>query len=344
MPLTLRIDDSPELPPGSPNAQRTRSPLRAPFTVCMWITDYCNLACKYCYAMPFSGRRISTERTLELIDEMADIGVFNLTLAGGEPFLHPDILKIILHGTKRGIRVGVLSNGIALDQEVLTVLEKHTNRKNFMLQISLDSVDPAINDRTRGQTDKVLENIERVTKTGIDLQMACVVHKLNVSSAHGMIDAFYPRVKRFHFLNIQRTERTLKHPHLLLAEEDTEYFWSHLSEHAKRFPPDLLLPSLRVQLRSKGQALGQAEFSMSETPSFDCASCSAGLTHLQIDSKLNVLGCDIAKDYTIMGNVSERSFSEVYHSAEAHQVRNASYPACYRISNEEGRSLAEDLR
>ena len=310
----------------------------------MWITDYCNLACKYCYAMPFSGRSISTERTLELIDEMADIGVFNLTLAGGEPFLHPDILKIILHGTKRGIRVGVLSNGIAVDQEVLTVLEKHTNLKNFMLQISLDSVDPAINNSVRGKTDKVLENIERIAETGIDLQMACVVHKLNVSSAHRMIDAFYPRVKRFHFLNIQRTERTLKHPQLLLAEEDTEYFWSHLGEYAKRFPPDLLLPSLRVQLRSKGQALGHAEFSMSETASFDCASCSAGLTHLQIDSKLNVLGCDIAKDYTVMGNVAEQSFSEVYHSAEAHQVRNAPYPACYRISNEEGRSPAEHLR
>jgi MoaA/NifB/PqqE/SkfB family radical SAM enzyme len=294
--------------------------------------------------MPFSGRRISTERTLELIDEMAEIGVFNLTLAGGEPFLHPDILKIILHGTKRGIRVGVLSNGIAVDQEVLTVLEKHTNLKNFMLQISLDSVDPAINNSVRGKTDKVLENVERIAGTGIDLQMACVVHKLNVSSAHRMIDAFYPRVKRFHFLNIQRTEQTLKHPQLLLADEDTEYFWSHLGEYAKRFPPDLLLPSLRVQLRSKGQALGHAEFSMSETASFDCASCSAGLTHLQIDSKLNVLGCDIAKDYTMMGNVAGQSFSEVYHSAEAHQVRNATYPACYRISNEEGRSLAEHLR
>jgi MoaA/NifB/PqqE/SkfB family radical SAM enzyme len=326
------------------NARQTRSPLRAPFTVCMWITDYCNLACKYCYAMPFSGRRISTDRALELFDEMADMGVFNFTLAGGEPFLHPDILKIILHGTRRGIRVGVLSNGIAIDQEAIAVLEKHTNPKNFMLQISLDSVDPATNNLVRGKTDKVLENIERIAGTSIDLQMACVIHKLNVSSAHRMIDAFYPRVKRFHFLNIQRTKQALKHPELLLDEEDTEYFWPHLGEYAKRFPPDLLLPSLRVQLRSKGQALGHAEFSMSETASFDCTSCSAGLTHLQIDSKLNVLGCDIAKDYTMMGNVAEQSFSEVYHSAQAHQVRNAPYPACYRISNDDGRSLADNLR
>jgi len=191
----------------------------------MWITDYCNLACKYCYAMPFSGRRMDTKRALELIDEMADIGVFNLTLAGGEPFLHPDILQIILHGTNRGVRVGVLSNGIAIGQDVIAVLEKHTNPMNFMLQISLDSVDPAINNSVRGKTDKVLETIERIAGTSIDLQLACVIHKLNLSSAHQMIDAFYPRVKRFHFLNIQRTEQALKHPELLLDEEDTEYFW-----------------------------------------------------------------------------------------------------------------------
>lgn len=325
------------------NAQATRSPLRAPFTVCMWITDSCNLACKYCYAMPFSGRRIETRRALELIDEMADIGVFNLTLAGGEPFLHPDILQMILHGTSRGVRVGVLSNGITIGQDVIRALEEHTDPTNFMLQISLDSVDPAINDSVRGKTNKVLETIERIAGSNIDLQLACVVHKLNVARAHQMLDVFYPRVKRFHFLNIQRTERALRYPELLLDEAETESFWWHLAEYAKRFPPDLFLPSLRVQLRSRGQALGHAEFSMSETASFDCTSCSAGLTHLQIDSKLNVLGCDIAKDYTLMGNVAERSFSEVYHSALAHQVRNSPFPPCCRITNDEGRSLADDL-
>lgn len=324
-------------------AQETRSPLRAPFTVCMWITDYCNLACKYCYAMPFSGRRIDTGRALELIDEMASIGVFNITLAGGEPFLHPDILDLILHGTRRGIRVGVLSNGVAIEPDMIRVLEENTDSTNFMLQISLDSPDPEVNNSVRGQTDRALATIERVAASSIDLQLACVVHKLNLRKAHLMIDAFYPRVKRFHFLNVQRTEQALRHPELLLDEADADDFWTHLGEYAKRFPPDLFLPSLRVQLRSRGQAVGRAEFSMAEKASFDCASCSAGLSHLQIDSKLNVLGCDIAKDYTVMGNVAEQSFSAVYHSAQAHRVRSSPFPPCYLITDEHGQSLSDDL-
>lgn len=325
------------------NAQETRSPLRAPFTVCMWITDYCNLACKYCYAMPFTGRRIDTGRALELIDEMADLGVFNITLAGGEPFLHPDILELILHGTRRGLRVGVLSNGVAIDPEMIRILEENTHPKNFMFQISLDSQDPAINDGVRGQTDRVLATIDRIAASSIDLQLACVVHKLNVGQAHRLIDTYYPRVKRYHFLNVQRTEQALRHPELLLDEKDADLFWSHLGEYVQRFPPDLFLPSLRVQLRSRGQAVGRAEFLMTETATFDCASCSAGLSHLQIDSKLNVLGCDIAKDYTVMGNVAEKTFSEVYHSLQAHQVRSSPFPPCYRITDEDGRSLADDL-
>ena len=88
--------------------------LRAPFTVCLWVTDFCNLSCKYCYAKPFSGNIMESHRLLNLIDELVEIGVFDITLAGGEPLLHPEIYNIIEKCTGGGVRTGLLTNGVLL--------------------------------------------------------------------------------------------------------------------------------------------------------------------------------------------------------------------------------------
>jgi MoaA/NifB/PqqE/SkfB family radical SAM enzyme len=321
-----------------------RAPLRAPFTVCLWLTDYCNLACKYCYAMPFSGRRMETARTLQLIEEFAALGVFDLTLAGGEPLLHPDVLEVISQSVRSGIRVGVLTNGTPLTSRMITELEARTSHRNFILQVSLDSVNPEVNDRARGKTEKVLQSLHRLRDSSLTVQLACVVHKNNVDVAHTILDEFYPFVKRFHFLNIQRTQQALRHPELLLTEAEAAGFWLRLAEHAKRFPEDLFLPSLRIQLRAHGTAHSEPEFSITESASFACESCSAGWTHINVTANFDVLGCDIAKDYTRMGNVREVAFSDVWNSPEAHAVRNAPFPACYKIRSESGEALVDHLK
>ncbi|MDV3002646.1 MAG: putative mycofactocin radical SAM maturase MftC (plasmid) [Chroococcopsis gigantea SAG 12.99] len=321
-----------------------QAPFRAPFTVCLWLTDFCNLACKYCYAMPFSGRYMETNRLLRLIDECIELGVFDLTIAGGEPLLHPNILDAITHAVNGGMRVGLLTNGVGLNSKMRTELERRTNRKNFIVQISLDSVEPEINDRTRGQTKIVVENIRAMVDSSLDLQIACVISKSNFKTAHQIIDAFYPIVKRYHFLNIQRTEQALKNPELLLDEHECFQFWVHLNEYRKKFPEDLFLPSLRVQMRGSGLANVEPEFNVFGETTFDCQACSAGWTHINIDSDFNMLGCDIAKDYTFMGNLRDRSFTEVWNSKEAAIVRNSPYPACYKITNPTGERLEDWLK
>ncbi|MGG4442474.1 radical SAM protein [Brevibacillus fortis] len=325
-------------------AINTRAPLRAPFAVCLWLTDYCNLACKYCYAMPFQGKRIDTGRVLELIDELIELGVFDLTLAGGEPLLHPDVMDIIHHSVKGGLRVGVLTNGTMVNQKFCEELEELVSEKNFILQVSLDSIDPTINDVSRGRTEEVVRNIRALKGTKMQVQLSCVVHKLNAATAHLLIEEFYPDIKRFHFLNIQRTVQALKHPELLLDEEDAFQFWMNLNEYSRQFPPDLFLPSLRIQMRSRGSAHVEPEFSLSDEAGFECSSCSAGWTHLNITTDFDVLGCDIAKDYIRMGNVRHRSFYDVWHSPEAHAVRNAPFPACYRIKGPTGERLEDWLK
>ena len=117
-----------------------------------------------------------------------------------------------------------------------------------------------------------------------------------------------------------------------------------LRDYAEQFPQDLFLPSLRVQLRAMGDARVDPEASLHGQASFDCGACSAGWTHVNVTSNFDVLGCDIAKEHSAMGNVRHRSFGDVWRSPEAEAVRHAPYPACYKIKGPDGTMLADDLR
>jgi MoaA/NifB/PqqE/SkfB family radical SAM enzyme len=321
-----------------------RAPLRAPFTACLWLTDYCNLDCKYCYAMPFSGRRMDPERTLELVDEFVDLGVFDITLAGGEPTLHPEITEIVRRCVAAKMRVGVLSNGVALSDRLIADLDRVTTRRDFILQISIDSLDAEINDSARGKTARVVRNLEKLFDTGIEIQIATVIHKKNLASAHRIIEQLYPRVKRFHFLNIQHTEQAMKHPELLIDETDALEFWLGLERYAKHFPSDLFLPSLRIQLRALGSAKTDPHASLHQSATFDCGVCSAGWTHINVTTDFDVLGCDIAKEHSLMGNCRDASFEQVWRSELADAVRNQPFPGCYKLEAPDGSKLLDDLK
>lgn len=321
-----------------------KPPLKSPLTVSIWITDKCNLSCKYCYANPVSNNFMDTERLYQLIDELYELEIFDITIAGGEPFLHPDIFKIIKRILEYDIHLGVLTNGVLLNEKSISHLAEITQGKKFILQVSLDSANSLVNDLTRGMGEIVINNLNILSKTDIQLQLSCVINGYNIDTAHQIIDVFYPKIKRFHFLNIQRTERSLKHPELLISEEKARNFWFHLRDYSKNFPNDLFLPSLRIMLRSYGEDEIDKDKSFHQKATFKCRSCSVGTTKVEIDSQFNVLGCDIAKDFSFMGNISKTSFSSVWNSKQAYQVRNSPYPPCYKIKGPDGKALQDNLK
>lgn len=321
-----------------------KAPLKAPLSVCIWISDVCNLNCKYCYASPFSGRNIDAPRLYEIIDELINLQVFGIVLAGGEPFMHPEIFDILEYCTNRNVQVGVLSNGSLLDKASIERLSALVKNKRFILQVSLDSVSPEVNDQVRGRGERVIENLRELAKTDIRMQMATVVTKHNATVAHKVIEEFYPAIKRYHFLNVQRTEKSLKHPDLLLSSEEAKDFWLGLKEFSRQFPSDLFLPSLRIMLRAAKEEDSKELSAFHQQATFDCKTCSSGLTHINIDADFNVLGCDIAKDFTHMGNVRSKSFAEVWNSKQAYDIRNMPYPPCYKNRSPDGDALEDYLK
>ncbi|MDD3487723.1 MAG: radical SAM protein [Candidatus Moranbacteria bacterium] len=96
--------------------------LGLPMRVVLDITSICNFNCRYCSYGINSGMKgrvnILKEIIFALIDELEAMKVFELSLRGGEPTIHPDFNEIWQYAQKQNfLTTNVITNGFILDYE-----------------------------------------------------------------------------------------------------------------------------------------------------------------------------------------------------------------------------------
>lgn len=294
------------------------APLVAPLHSTISLTGFCNLDCVYCYAKPFSRRFIPYDYVEKILRDFKRLGVFVIKLAGGEPLLHPQIERILDLVDELQMEVAFLTNLSMPLRHLTPLLDRLVASPYVNIQVSLDSVDPAVNDMTRGQGAAVLSNIELLIERGVDIQVACVLSKHNIHNADAIIDHFYPRVRRFHYMNIMPSVK-FDNPNdfldLVPAPQDLMAFWD------------------RVKVR-KTAAGGRMTVTKPDHERSNCeqacrfSGCSAGKLFCDIDDELNVVACNIARDFVI-GNLRDNDFETIWNSAQAARIRDIGTPLCH---------------
>ena len=143
----------------------------------LWLyTNYdCNLSCSYCVAESFVGAErngLALPQVCRLIDEAVMLGMTELFLTGGEPFILHDIFLMLQDGLDR-MRVTVLSNGILLKGKRLGQLEALPHRERLTVQISLDGSNAATHDvyRGAGSWQKAIDAIVRLKAAGFHVRL-----------------------------------------------------------------------------------------------------------------------------------------------------------------------------
>jgi MoaA/NifB/PqqE/SkfB family radical SAM enzyme len=110
------------------------------------ITSRCNLFCKGCYARENKicaeeKVQLSVHHWSQIFKEAEEIGVSFILLAGGEPFMRPDILERAAE--VRNILFPVFTNGTLIDEEKIKWLDGH---RNILPVLSIEG--------SKGHTDK----------------------------------------------------------------------------------------------------------------------------------------------------------------------------------------------
>jgi organic radical activating enzyme len=142
----------------------------------------CNLHCDYCCvrSSPKEPRReLGLARVQQICREAVDLGVKEIFVTGGEPFLLPDIGPILM-ACCAAAPTTVLTNGMLLIGRRLETL-RSLPKDRLTFQISLDSPTPERHDRHRGAGSwaRACDGIDRARTEGFRVRFAATVSNDN---------------------------------------------------------------------------------------------------------------------------------------------------------------------
>lgn len=146
LPILTAEDRTPDLEPTARPVDEFWRPV-----VAVWeLTLRCDLACNHCgsRAGHARSRELSTEECLNVADQLADFGVKEVSLIGGEAYLHPGWLEVVGRLARRGIEVAMVSGGRGIRQELVKAAK---DAGLSSLSISVDGV---------GKTHDDLRNLD----------------------------------------------------------------------------------------------------------------------------------------------------------------------------------------
>lgn len=171
------------------------SVMRMPRSVDIELTARCNLRCRYCYFFnnpAVDYHDLSTDEWLQFFDELGRLGVMNLVLAGGEPFMRDDLPQLMEGIVRNRMRFTFLSNGGRITDE-LAALIASTKRCDH-IQISVDGSHAATHDanRGRGAFEGAMHGIRTLQRHGIKVAVRVTLTHQNVNDldaiAHLLLD------------------------------------------------------------------------------------------------------------------------------------------------------------
>lgn len=146
------------------------------------ITGKCNYRCRHCYMSAPEAKygELSHEQCLSIVEQLAEAGIYRVSLTGGEPLVRPDFLEIVDALLEKKITIfQIYSNGALVNERLLHELERRGVRPDF--SISFDGV--GWHDWLRGvdgAEQKALDAFKLLQKRGFPSSVEMCLHKRNI--------------------------------------------------------------------------------------------------------------------------------------------------------------------
>jgi AdoMet-dependent heme synthase len=166
------------------NARAMR--LGVPFNVHLDVTYRCNERCVHCYLDHDDHGEMTLEEMKTLLDQLAEAGVFFLTLSGGEVLMRMDFFDILRHARKRMFNVKVKTNAFMIREKEADLFRDLGVQA---VQISIYSHRPEIHDaitKLPGSLRRSVAAIRFLKSRGLNVTMANVLMRQNLNDYAGV--------------------------------------------------------------------------------------------------------------------------------------------------------------
>ncbi len=211
--------------------------------VVVWnVTRRCNLRCVHCYSQSedrdYSGE-LSTEEGIHVLDDLAQMGCPVVLFSGGEPLIRHDILELIRHAVKKGMRAVVSTNGTLITSKLASKLR---SLGLSYVGISLDGIGNH-HDAFRGvpgSFSKALKAIRNCQQVGLKVGLRFTISKRNFQDIPAIFDLVeHERIPRICFY------------HLVYSGRGSQLINEDLGHHETREVVDTIIDRTR-KLHDRG--------------------------------------------------------------------------------------------
>lgn len=285
------------------------------------VTARCNERCIHCY-IPNAKKNVGKDMELPLIfrvlDEAKEMGTLQVTLSGGELFMHKDIEAILRHARKNDFSISILSNLTLLEPHHIAVL-KEINPS--IVQVSLYSMKAEEHDAitlVKGSFDKTKKAIEQLVAADIPVQISCPVMKLNRKSYKDVLV----------YANKLRTKAQTDFIMMAQADQDTNNLAQRISlDETAELLTDMLqfdLDYLDTTLQQEPKSLDIEKYKKSPV-------CGVGVDNICLTANGDYYPC-AGWQGMILGNAYNQSLKDIWENSEQikelRKITNSSFPEC----------------
>ena len=297
-----------------PAAPPTQRRFRPRTTYAVWeITLKCNLACSHCGSRAGDARtgELSTDEALDLVHQMAEVGIAEVTLIGGEAYLRPDFLRIAEEITKLGMVVTMTTGGLGVSPHLV----KRMKEAGFKgVSVSVDGLE-ATHDALRGvpgSWQACLRAIRAVQAEGLPLSCNTQINRRSWRELPALYETL--RDAGMHSWQVQLTVpmgNAADNFDILLQPYELPAVFDLLADLARRCAADgvRMSPGNNVgyygpyEQLLKGQGVNHPVY---------YTGCEAGTSTLGIEADGKIKGCPSlpSTPYT-GGNIRDTSLAEI---------------------------------
>jgi radical SAM protein with 4Fe4S-binding SPASM domain len=280
------------------------------------ITLQCDLACRHCGSRAGHARpeELSTAECLDLVRQMAELGVKEVTVIGGEAYLRDDWTEIVRAIRDHGMSATMTTGGRGITEERA---RRAAEAGLQSASISIDGLE-ATHDRLRGVPGSfyaALDAMRHLRDVGVRVACNTQINRLSVPELPALLEAI--AAAGVHSWQIQLTVpmgRAADEPEVLLQPYDLLEVFPMLGRLKRR------CDELGVRLWPGNNIgyFGPYESALKGTmPRGHMASCGAGRSTLGIEADGAIKGCpSLPTDAWTGGNIRDHSLREIWERAE----------------------------
>ena len=166
------------------------------------ITERCDLHCAHCFV---SATRLGSDMpaaalTLTVMSRFTEARVANVTLTGGEPFVHPDLLLIVENFVDNGMDVTICTNGVAITDDAIQRLQE---LQRVRVNVSLDGASEHSHGRFRGDRasfNATMSNTRALGDAGLLKGILCTPNALATPDEYESLYALAAELGADYFL------------------------------------------------------------------------------------------------------------------------------------------------